>query len=353
MTLNGNDIEFGLNTFGDVAYKDDSGELMNSRESLQNILKEGKLADEVGVDIFALGEHHRKEYSISSPEVMLGALASITKNIKLSTAVTVLSSDDPVRVYERFATLDGISDGRAQIMLGRGSFTESYPLFGFDLQNYDTLFEEKIALFDQLLNEDIINWEGTFTQSLKNIEMYPKFVNHKLPVYVGVGGTPESVIRTVRYGYGLMLAIIGGEPKRFAPYVELYKKAAQELDMPAYPVGMHSHGIIADTDEEAYEIGWKYIKKNMDKIGEDRGWPAMTKERYDFEVKKGSYYVGTVETVAQKIARVIKELDLGRFDLVYGTGGQFEKDRLKTIELYGTKVIPRVREILNEGKSND
>lgn len=353
MVLKGKNIEFGLNTFGDVAYKDETGEIMNSRESLQNILKEGQLADQVGVNIFALGEHHRKEYSISSPEVMLGAIASVTKNIKLSTAVTVLSSDDPVRVYERFATLDGISNGRAQIMLGRGSFTESYPLFGFDLQNYDTLFEEKIELFDQLLKDDVINWEGTFTQSLKDVEMYPKIEGHDLPVYVGVGGTPESVIRTVRYGYGLMLAIIGGEPKRFAPYIELYRRAAEELDMPVHPVGMHSHGVIADTDEEAYEIGWKYIKQNMDKIGEDRGWPAMTKERYDFEVNKGSYYVGSVETVAQKIAKVIKELDLGRFDLVYGTGGQFEKDRLKTIELYGTKVIPRVREILDSGENNE
>lgn len=353
MVLNINDIEFGLNTFGDIAYKDSNGELMNSSESLQNVLNEAKIADEVGVDIFALGEHHRKEYSISSPEVLLGAIASVTRKIKLSTAVTVLSSDDPVRVYERFATLDGISGGRAQIMIGRGSFTESYPLFGFDLKNYEELFEEKIALFDKLLNEDIINWEGNFTQSLKDVEMYPKIVGHNLPVYVGVGGTPESVIRTVRYGYGLMLAIIGGEPVRFAPYIDLYHKAAEKLGMPVKPVGMHSHGIIADTDEEAFEIGWKYIKANMDRIGEDRGWPAMTKERYNFEVDKGSYYVGSVETVAQKIAHVIKELDLGRFDLVYGTGGQFETDRKKTIELYGNRVIPRVKEILNLENKND
>lgn len=341
-------VEFGLNTFGDVAYHDQDGTLMSYRESLQNIIKEGQLADEIGIDRIALGEHHRQEYAIASPEIVLGAIAAVTKKIKLGTAVTVLSSDDPVRVYERFATLDGLSDGRAELMIGRGSFTESYPLFGFDLQNYDALFEEKIALFDQLLKNNPVSWAGQLTQSLQDVTLYPKIEQHQLPVSIGVGGTPESVVRTAKYGYGLMLAIIGGESRRFLPYIKLYQRAAEKYQMPVKPIGVHSHGIIAETDEAAYEIGWQYIKKSMDKIGQDRGWPAMTKKRYDFEVKQGAYYVGSVETVAQKMANVIKTLGIGRFDLVYGTGGQYQKDRLKTIELYGTQVIPRVKELLEE-----
>lgn len=347
MKIDIENLEFGLDTFGDIAYHDNDGQRMSYRESLQNILKEGRLADSLGIDIFALGEHHREEYSISSPEVMLGAIASSTQNIKLSTAVTVLSSDDPVRVYERFATLDGISNGRAQIILGRGSFTESYPLFGYDLKDYDELFVEKIGLFNELITKDKVSWDAKYTQKLSDVTVYPRIEQHQLPVFIGVGGTPESVLRTAYYGYSLILAIIGGEASRFAPYIELYKKAAADYGTKVGQIGVHSHGIITlDNDQEAYDIGWKYIKKSMDKVGLDRGWPAMTKERYDFEITQGAYYVGSVETVAQKMAKTISELGISRFDLVYGTGGQLEKDRRRTIELYATKVIPRVKEIL-------
>lgn len=352
MTINHRNLEFGLDTFGDLAFDDTTKERISYSESLRNIVAEGKLADEVGIDVIALGEHHREEYSISSPDTVLAALAMVTNTIKLGTGVTVLSSDDPVRVYERFATVDALSNGRAQIMLGRGSFTESFPLFGYDLQDYEELFEEKTAMFSELRKGKPLTWEGKFTQSLKNADVFPKIEGHQLDTYVGVGGTPESIIRAVRYGFPVMLAIIGGEPTRFAPYVDLYKKAAQQLGQPILPIGMHSHGVIADTDEEAYEIGWNYIKKSMDKIGLDRGWPAMSKERFDFEVEHGSYYVGSPETVAQKIARMMPQVGVERFDLVYGTGGQLQKDRFKTIELYGTKVIPRVKELLAAGDSN-
>lgn len=345
MSIDISKLEFGLDTFGDVAFNED-GSKMTYRESLQNILKEGQLADALGIDIFALGEHHREEYSISSPEIMLAALASSTSRIKLSTAVTVLSSDDPVRIYERFATLDGISNGRAQIMLGRGSFTESFPLFGYDLEKYTKLFDEKLALFNELITKDKVTWSGEETQNLANQTVYPRIEKHQLPVFIGIGGTPESVLRTARYNYAMMIAIIGGEAIRFEPYIELYKNATEEYGTQVHQIGVHSHGIITETDQEAYDIGWKYIKQSMDKVGSDRGWPEMTQKRYDFEVGQGAYYVGSVETVAQKIAQTINELGIDRFDLVYGTGGQLEKTRLETIKLYATKVIPRVKEIL-------
>lgn len=346
MNINTENLLFGLDTFGDVAFDTHSGKQMTYSESLNNIIQEGKLADEVGVDIFALGEHHREEYSITSPDVLLAALATVTSKIKLGSGVTVLSSDDPVRVYERFATLDALSNGRAQVMLGRGSFTESFPLFGYDLRDYNELFEEKIALFDLLLNEEPINWKGTFTQSLHNMEVFPKIGRRKLETYVGVGGSPESILRAAKYGFPVMLAIIGGKPENFAQYVTLYQRGAAQYNQPILPVGMHAHGVIADTDEEAYAIGWSYIKKSMDEIGRDRGWPEMSKARFDFEVKEGAYYIGSPETVAQKIAQTMPKVGVERFDLVYGAGGQLQQERMKTIELYGKVVIPRVKELL-------
>lgn len=345
------DIEnfiFGLDTFGDVAYNDETKERMSYEESLRMIVEEGKLADELGIDVIALGEHHRKEYAISSPDTVLAALAMVTKNITLGTGVTVLSSDDPVRVYERFATVDALSNGRAQVMLGRGSFTESFPLFGYDLQDYNELFEEKIALFHQLLANEPVTWEGKFTQSLTNTQVYPK-LSKRLDVQVGVGGSPDSIIRAARYGFPVMLAIIGGEPTRFKPYINLYERAAAKFNQPAHPVGMHSHGVIADTDEEAKEIAWNYLKKSMDQIGMERGWSAMNRERFEFEITHGSYYVGSPETVAQKMAKMIQEVGVQRFDLVYGAGGQLQKDRFRTIQLYGEKVVPRVKELLRVG----
>ncbi len=352
MSVDVNKLQFGLDTFGDLAYDDETGALMNYEESLQMIVKEAMLADELGIDVLALGEHHRKEFSISSPDTVLAALALVTKNIILGTGVTVLSSDDPVRVYERFATIDALSNGRAQIMIGRGSFIESFPLFGYDLKDYNELFEEKIALLYELLKNEPVTWKGEFTQTLNNIQVYPK-LQKRLDVHVGVGGSPDSIIRAAKYGFPVMLAIIGGEPTRFKPYVELYHRAAEQFNQPLHPLGMHSHGVIADTDEEAYEIAYQYIRGSMDMIGKERGWAPMNQERFDFEVKHGSYYVGSVETVAQKMARMIPAVGVQRFDLIYGIGGQKQKDRFKTIQLYGEQVIPRVKEILKSRTTHD
>ncbi len=351
--MNVDNIKFGLDTFGDVAFDPETGERVTYEESLRGIIEEGKLADELKIDYLTFGEHHREEYSISSPEIMIAALSTVTKHITLGTGVTVLSSDDPIRLYERFATLDAISNGRSQIMLGRGSFTESYGLFGYNLQDYDELFEEKVALFDKLIQGDPVTWEGKFTPTLKNQDVYPKMTEREMDVAIGVGGTPESVVRAAHYGYQLILAIIGGRPSRFKPYIELYKQATEQFGKPALPVGMHSPAIIAETDEEAREIGWKYLVPNMDRTGKDRGWPKMTREQYEFQIDHGAYYIGSPETVAQKMASVIKDTGVERFDIVYGMGGFTPELRLKNIELYGKVVIPRIREILREGNNED
>lgn len=338
---------FGLNSFGDLAL-DEKGEPMTYAQSIRQVVKEAKLADKLKVDVIGLGEHHREEYAISSPEMVLAGIATETKNIKLSSAVTVLSSDDPVRVYERFATLDALSNGRAQVILGRGSFTESFPLFGYDLRNYETLFEENIDLYHALLEEKKFSWEGGLRASLEDAEVFPKTEKGGIETFVGVGGSPKSIVRAAAYGFPVMLAIIGGSPVRFAQYVELYKQAANDYSQPVHPVGMHSPGYIADTDEEAVKAAFPLFKTAFDKIGKTRGWPPMSREHFLEEVKHGSMYVGSPETVAVKIAKAMKAVGTERFDLVYGFGPVPAVDREHMIELYATKVIPRVKELLAE-----
>ena len=340
-------IQFGLDSFGDIPV-DENGKLFTHAEAIRQVVKEAVLADSLGVDVIALGEHHRPDFSISSPETVLAGIASVTKNIKLASGVTVLSSDDPVRVFERFATLDALSNGRAQIILGRGSFTESFPLFGYDLTDYETLFEEKVELFSQLLKEGPVTWEGTMRAALKDADVYPKTESGHLQTMIGVGGSPQSVVRAAHYGFPLMLAIIGGSPERFVPYIDLYKRAAKEFGTETHPVGMHSPGFIADTDKEARDTAWPAHKANFDRIGKTRGWTPMKRDHFIDEVENGSLYIGSVETVAQKIAKSIKTLGVERFDLVYGGGPMAASARLKHIQLYGEKVIPRVREILAE-----
>ena len=337
--------EFGIDTFGDLPKADD-GELFTHAAAIRHVVDEAVLADKIGINIIGVGEHHRSDFSISSPETVLAGIATRTKNIKLASAVTVLSSDDPVRVFERFATVDALSNGRAQVILGRGSFTESFPLFGYDLRDYEVLFEEKVELFSKLLNETPVNWKGTTRAELKDANVFPKTESGRLDVAVGVGGSPESVIRAARYGFPLVLAIIGGAPDRFAPYVDLYRHAAEDLGTTAHPVGMHSPGLVADTDEEAKKLAWPAFKTSWDLIGKSRGWPPYTREQFNFEIEKGSLYVGSPETVARKIAHAMKVLDVTRFDMVYGQGPQLASARLRSIELYGTEVIPRVRELL-------
>ncbi len=345
------DITFGIETFGDIPLTDD-GTLMTHAAALRQVVDEAELADQIGIDAVALGEHHRDDFAISSPEMVLSAIASRTSKVTLGSAVTVLSSDDPVRVFQRFATLDAVSNGRAEVILGRGSFTESFPLFGFDLADYEVLFEEKIEIFSRLLTEKPFSWEGTTRPPLHEADVYPKTESGNLTTWVGVGGSPDSVIRTAKYGFRLMLAIIGGQPERFAPYVELYRRAAEQLGTTAHPVGMHSHGFIADTDEEAREAYFPGYKAMRDRIGAERGWPPQSRANFDQEIDHGSLYVGSVDTVARKMASAIQAIDAGRFDLVYTGGGAMPaSQRMRAVELFGTQVIPQVRELLAEGPS--
>ncbi|MFB9182510.1 LLM class flavin-dependent oxidoreductase [Dactylosporangium sucinum] len=339
------DLVFGLDTFGDVP-EDDSGALVSYAAAIRQVVDEAVLADELGVDVIALGEHHRPEYAVSTPETVLAGIATRTSRIRLGSGVTVLSSDDPVRVYQRFATVDALSHGRAEVILGRGSFTESFPLFGYDLADYDVLFEEKIELFVKLLDEQPVTWSGTKRAPLKDADVFPKTESGRLRTWVGVGGSPQSVVRTARYGLPLMLAIIGGQPKRFAPYIDLYRRAAEQLGTTAHPVGMHSPGFIADTDEEAKEVFWPHYRVIRDRIGALRGWPPIRRQEFDAEVEHGSLYIGSPQTVARKIARAVGSLGVGRFDLIYTAGAQPTSARMRTVELYGTKVIPMVRDIL-------
>ncbi|KQR01189.1 luciferase [Arthrobacter sp. Leaf141] len=337
---------FGLDTFGDVPL-DDAGKPVSHARSIRQLVDEAVLADQLGVDVFTVGEHHRPEYSVSSPETVLAGMATVTKRIRLGSGVTVLSSDDPVRVFQRFATVDALSNGRADVILGRGSFTESFPLFGYDLQDYNVLFEEKIELFARLLKEAPVTWSGSTRAPLVDADVYPT-TKGGLKTWVGVGGTPASVVRTAKYGFPLMLAIIGGQPERFSPFIDLYKRSAGEFGTTAWPVGMHSPGFIADTDNEAKEIFWPHYKVVRDRIGALRGWPPVRREEFDAEIEHGSMYIGSPDTVARKIARTAAAMDVGRFDLIFTAGTQPISARLKAVELYGSKVVPLVREMLAE-----
>ncbi|MDR7326198.1 MULTISPECIES: LLM class flavin-dependent oxidoreductase [Catenuloplanes] len=338
-------VEFGLDTFGDVTAGPD-GKRLPYAQVIRDVVEQAVLAERVGVDAFGVGEHHRDDFAVSAPEIVLAAIAARTSTIKLGTAVTVLSSDDPVRVFERFATLDAVSNGRAEITLGRGSFTESFPLFGFELRDYEKLFSEKLDLMAHLLDEGPVTWSGTVRAALDKQEVYPKTESGRISTWIGVGGSPESVVRAASYKLPLVLAIIGGEPARFAPYVELYHRALSELGAPTLPVAVHAPGFVAETDQEAADTLWPHLRVIMDRIGRERGWPPMTRRRFDSDIAEGALHVGSPETVAQKIARTVTALGIQRFDLKYSNGTLPHDVMCRSIELYGTRVIPRVRELL-------
>lgn len=337
-------LELGLDTFGDVTQGPD-GALLAQDQVLRDVVDQAVLADQTGIHFIGLGEHHRSDFAISSPEVVLAAIASRTTRIHLGSAVTVLSSDDPVRVFQRFSTLNALSNGRAEVILGRGSFTESFPLFGFALDDYEKLFEEKLDLFLKLTREKQVTWSGETRASLKGQRVYPT-LGQPLGVWVGVGGSPESVVRCVVQDVPMMLAIIGGDPRRFRPHVDLYLRACAQIGNPVRPLGVHSPGHIADTDEEAREQLWPHYKKLHDRIGAERGWSPTTRAQFDSEAAHGSLYVGAPETVAQKIAATAKALGLARFDMKYSSGPMPHAQLMRSIELYGTKVIPRVHELM-------
>lgn len=340
-----NEVQLGLDTFGDITIGED-GERTSAAQTIRDIVDEAVLADEVGLSAFNVGEHHRHEFAVSSPEIVLAAIAARTESITVGTAVTVLSSDDPVRVYERFATLDALSHGRAEAVLGRGSFIESFPLFGYDLGDYEVLFDEKLDLFSQLLTERPITWEGTTRASLEAADVHPK-TEHGLRAWVGVGGSPESVVRTARYGFGLMLAIIGGSAARFRPYVDLFHRSLDSFGRDRMPVGIHSPGHIADTDEQAWEELYPAMEANRNAIGAERGWPPYSRLQFQHDVgPDGAVYAGSPETVARKIAATVATLGADRFDLKYANGTLSHAKMLRSIELYGTRVAPMVRDLL-------
>jgi probable LLM family oxidoreductase len=338
-------VELGLDTFGDVTEGAD-GAPQSYAQVIRNVIDEAVLADSVNIDFIGLGEHHRSDFAISAPEVALAAIAGRTSRIHLGSAVTVLSSDDPVRVFQRFATLDAASNGRAEVILGRGSFTESFPLFGYKLNQYEELFSEKLDLFAALLKQEPVTWSGKTRAGMTDQRVYPMVEKGSLKTWIGVGGSPESVVRAARYGLPLMLAIIGGDPTRFKPYVDLYHRALDELGLPILPIGVHSPGYIADTDARAREELWPPYKRMRDRIGGERGWGPMALAEFEQEASRGSLYVGSPETVARKIAATVKALGVARFDMKYSAGALSHEKMMRSIELYGTKVIPMVRDIL-------
>ncbi len=339
-------VILGLDTFGDVTRSAD-GERTSHAQVIRDVVEQAVLADRLGVDAITLGEHHRDDFAISSPEMVLATIAGRTDRIQLGTGVTVLSSDDPVRVYERFATLDALSSGRSEVILGRGSFTESFPLFGYDLADYETLFSEKLELFARLRIEGPVTWSGRHRTALVDQEVFPKTEQEGgVRAWIGVGGSPHSVLRSVQVGIPMMLAIIGGDPARFLPFANLYRQTQDELGREPMPLGVHSPGHIGASDAEARDELWEHWADNRNRIGRERGWPEARREEFEAEADSGSLYVGSAETVAQRIARTVRTLGADRFDLKYASGTMPHEQLMASIERYGRDVIPRVRELL-------
>jgi probable LLM family oxidoreductase len=342
-----NTIELGLDTFGDVTVNE-NGQPLSQAAVLRNVLEEGILADQLGLAFFGLGEHHRKDFAISAPEIVLGALASRSTRIQLGTAVTVLSTDDPIRVFERFSTLNALSNGRAEVLVGRGSFTETFPLYGFDLGQYEALFEEKLNLFAELLKGGPVTWRGQLRPPLSSQAVYPPSETGTLKTWVAVGGSPESVVRAAHYGLPLMLAIIGGSSQRFTGYADLYRQMLERFNKPLLPIGVHSPGHVAATDEQAKDELWPHYAGLMNRIGAERGWQPIGRAHFEREAADGALYVGSPETVAAKIVKTVTALGLSRFDLKYSNGTMPHDKLMSSIELYGTKVVPLVREQLQQ-----
>jgi probable LLM family oxidoreductase len=344
-------MEFGLYSFAELTADPFTGNTVSSRQRTSDLLEEIVLADEVGIDVYGLGEHHRPDYVSSAPPVILAAAAPLTKRITFTSAVTVLSSEDPIRVFQQYATLDLISNGRSRIMAGRGSFIESFPLFGYELDDYNELFEEKLLMLLAVrANRENFTWPGTdHTYAVNDKGVYPAPVQHPLPVHVAVGGTPDSVVRAARLGLPLDIAIIGGRPERFAPLVELYWRTARsyDQDLDAMSVGINSHGWIAASHEEAFEEAYPYHEITMNRIGKERGWPPMTRDHFANEAEPhGALVLGSVQQVIEKILYEHELFGMDRFGLQLTVATMPHHKVMKAIELYGSEVIPAVKKAL-------
>jgi probable LLM family oxidoreductase len=344
-------MELGIYTFAEVGPDPVTGQEVNVHQRIRNLMEEIELADQVGLDVFGVGEHHRPDYAVSAPAVILGAAAERTKNIRLSSAVTVLSSDDPVRVFQDFATIDLLSGGRAEIMAGRGSFIESFPLFGYDLRLYDELFSEKLELLIKLTQNEKVTWQGKHRPAINNLGVYPRPVQAKLPIWVAIGGTPESIARAANLGLPMALAIIGGTPDRFAPHVQHYREIARAAgqDMNKLQVGINSHTFIADTSQQAADQFYPSYADTMSRIGHERGWPPMTREQYEYmRSPKGSLLVGSPQQVIDKILYEHELFGHTRFLAQMTVGTIPHQQVMRSIELFGTQVAPVIRKALGK-----
>lgn len=342
-------MELGLITFADMEPEHLPGKAIGTHQRIQELMEEIQLADELGLDVFGVGEHHRPDYAVSSPATLLAAAAVSTKNIRLSSAVTVLSSDDPVRVFQQFALVDQLSGGRAEIMAGRGSFTESFPLFGYDLNDYDELFTEKLELLLKINQNEKLSWEGTFRPSFSDRGIYPRPFQQHLPIWIAAGGTPASAVRAARLGLPLMLAIIGGRPEQFAPFVNLYYEAAERAGKNRHEVGLgiNNHVYVAENSQQASEEFYPYYAAMMDRVGLDRGWPKFTRERFEYmREPEGALMVGSVQQVIDKIMYEHQLFGYTRFMAQASVGNVPHDKIMRSIELFGTKVAPVIRKAL-------
>ncbi|PJJ71459.1 putative LLM family oxidoreductase [Diaminobutyricimonas aerilata] len=340
-------VQFGVDTFAD-AMTDLSGRVLSDAETLRRTVDQGVLAEGVGLDFFSVGEHYRSDMLDSAPPVILAAIAGRTSRILLGTSVTVLSTQDPVRVFHQYSTLDAVSGGRAELVVGRASTIDSFPLFGFDLADYDDLFEQNLDLWVRLMRDQRVTWSGSTRAPLQAQTLYPRVERGALPTWVGVGGSPDSVVRAARHGLPLMIAIIGGSPARFAGHVELFYRALAQFDRPQLPVGQHAIGHVADTDAEAAETFWPAWQTTMTRAARERGTLPPTLDSYMREIEAGALMIGSPETVARKIADCVRALNLSRFDFKYALAPLPWERGMRSIELYGREVVPRVRELLGD-----
>ncbi len=341
-------MEFGIYTFVENTTHPEMNSKLQPAQRLENLMEEIELADEAGLDVFGIGEHHREEYLSSAPSVILSAAATRTQQIRLSSAVTVLGSEDPVRVYQQYSTMDLLSKGRAEIMVGRGSFVESFPLFGYDLNDYDELFAEKLDLLLTLRKNETVTWSGIHRPPIENRGIYPQPYQDELPIWVAVGGTPQSAYRTGTLGLPLALGIIGGQPERFKSLADLHKKGAEENDHKVPPLSINSHGFIAENSKEAADIAFPAFKTTMDKIGKERGWSPMTREQFESSRSlRGANVVGSPQEVIDKILFQHEIFGHDRFLLQMSVGSIPHKKLLRSIELFATEVAPAVNRQLN------